>query len=644
MRFLLVMPRFVSPDRRHYEFPLGIAYVSAALKRAGHEVRCLNLNQHDAPVAETVGAAVRDFDPVICGSGGLSPHVKGLAEVFAAARATKPAILNLVGGGVFSADPEKVAGKLDVDLGVIGEGEETVVELAAALESGASFREVAGLARRDDSGRMVRGPSRKPIGDLGTVAWPDLDGFGLAAYLEGQRSSDNYLFHLEDRPRAVPMIASRSCPYACTFCFHPIGRVYRERPLDDFFAELETHIERHGVNLVAIHDELFAVKRERLVHFCERIRRYPVRWTAQLHVEVVDEEIITWMKEAGCVCISYGLESVDDGVLRSMRKKTTGRQVVRALDLAWKRRVGIQGNFLFGDPADTLDNMNRTLDWWARHRHFHVNLVGVQVYPGSPLHREAEAKGLLGGAGPCADDAQVNLTALDPATFALARQKLVLWQETVFVPARNVTFDPETAGDGYRVTWECPRCGHRNLYRHVRTDQAEEFQALRLTCRGCLARFQVPNLARQIWIDPELEDAHEAAARRCAEGDTVAAAVAYQRILDRSFGGQRFDRPRAFIRAAFDLGNLVLETGRFPQKAVWNLGQALFRSAFDPACHLAFAKALLAEGCPSAALMHFEQVLLLAGDEAGTAVDGLAPTVERLRTAVAEPRYFALAR
>ena len=128
MKILLVVPRFVASARQLYEYPIGLAYISAALKQAGHDVLCQNLNLDNTPPADAVAAAVRRWRPDVCATGAISP-VHGVVKVILdAAREADPGIVNVVGGGIFGSDPEMAARALDADIGVIGEGESTAVE------------------------------------------------------------------------------------------------------------------------------------------------------------------------------------------------------------------------------------------------------------------------------------------------------------------------------------------------------------------------------------------------------------------------------------------------------------------------------------------------------------------------------------
>ena len=643
MKFLLVIPRFIPSPGRYYSFPLGIAYISGSLKEAGYEVRCLNLNHELGEVEDLIKREIDDFDPDICGCGTLSPFMKLVQRIFKASRKAKPNIINMVGGGVFSGDADLSMRIMDVDIGVFGEGEQAVVEIAQTLESGGDLTEVTGLAVRTEGDNWVKTPARKQTKDLDALAWPDLEGFGINEHFELQTPADDYTFHLQDNPRSIAMISSRSCPFSCTFCYHPIGKVYRERSLDDFFAELDHYVEKYQINQVAILDELFAVKKPRLREFCSRIKTYNIQWTVQLHVSICDEEVIRLMKEAGCIYISYGLESMDPVVLESMKKKASVEQIETAMKLTYDAKIGIQGNFIFGDPAETVDSVNNTLEWWAKHREYQINLAVINLYPGTPLYYRGLQEGKIDNTGEHIPDHLTNLTEMSTYTLGVIREMLRVFHYTLLLPAKVLSFELDGPahihrGDRYKISWECPRCEETNTYRNVYFDNTENFQSVRLTCRHCLSRFDIQNLARSPWTDAEIEE-------WCAQADALKArgvasrngryvreaAELYKRAVEKNYPLSLTDRPDAFVHAATQLADIfkaVPDEG--DDLTYYYSGEALIRKGFDPQFHFFFAQSLINNGMTGAALAHLEQALMLIPEEA-QGNEGLVAVLENFR-------------
>ena len=397
MKILIVVPRFVSNYGEFHHFPIGLGYIASSLKKAGHDVCGLNLNHHFGSISELVAGYVAEQGVEVCASGGLSPHLTMVCEILLAARSANPDILNICGGGLVSSDPEIAPDLMDIDIGVVGEGEQSIVEAVEAFRDGPNLAEIAGIVFRDADGKIVRTRNRPPVMDLATIPWPDYESLGIERHVEMQSPYDNYFFECQpdSRPRSIDMISSRSCPFSCTFCFHPIGKVYRERPLDEFFAELEYLIDKYRINMVIIVDELFSLRKARLQEFCERMKAYDVQWMVQLHVNSVDDETLTAMYESGSPVISYGVESMSQPVLDSMQKKSKKERIDQALFLTQKHRIGIRGNLIFGDTAETVETANETMSWWAKNTAYQVTLSRLQVYPGSSDYIMAVRDGLI---------------------------------------------------------------------------------------------------------------------------------------------------------------------------------------------------------------------------------------------------------
>ncbi|MBF0446271.1 MAG: cobalamin-dependent protein, partial [Magnetococcales bacterium] len=395
MKILLILPRINANTVTAYDMPLGTLYISSALKQAGKNVHTLNLNHVKGTVDEIVANTIIEVDPDVCACGGISVHIQIINTIFKAARRSKPTIINISGGGLVSADPKMAIEHVDFDIGVIGEGEKAIVEIIDALENNTPLEDVTGLIVRRDGKSPYHTPTRDVNRNIGELPWPDFAGFQEERLLELQIPQDNYITTLNNNPRAIPIISSRSCPLSCTFCYHPNGKVYRERALDDFCAELEYLIATYDVNIIMVLDEMLSIKKRRLQEFCERIKPYKVQWICQLHEKSLDKEILQLLKDSGCSYISLGIESMSEPVLKSMKKFTTPDKLAKALDLIYAANIGLQGNILLGDPADTLETTAESFDYWAKHPEYIINYFTIQVLPGSELYKQGVLNGRL---------------------------------------------------------------------------------------------------------------------------------------------------------------------------------------------------------------------------------------------------------
>ncbi|MEI7811972.1 MAG: cobalamin-dependent protein [Ignavibacteria bacterium] len=384
MKYLLVMPKTAAKSSGGYNvFPVGIAYVSAMLKKQNFNVYTSNLEFHGGDTFEALTQLILENNiDVICTSG-LSRDYYKVKEIINIARQINPNIITVIGGGIISSDPEPAIMSLDADIGVIGEGENTICELAYALDHNLSYANVPGLIYKNEQNRYIKTANRSEIEDIDAIPFPDYDGFSFSEYLK----TINY--------KTVYVLASRSCPYSCTFCFHPSGKKYRQRSLDNLFIEIGFLLNTYNIKHLSISDELFAYKKERVIDFCQRIKPYNVAWTLQLRVTDVDVNMLQIMHDSGCICISYGIESTDNIILKSMKKQITVEQIEYALKITYDMNIDIQGGLIFGDIAETKDTMVNTLKWYDDHSYYALELNMIQIFPGTPLYNFACENGII---------------------------------------------------------------------------------------------------------------------------------------------------------------------------------------------------------------------------------------------------------
>ncbi|MBF0421764.1 MAG: cobalamin-dependent protein [Magnetococcales bacterium] len=398
MRVLLVSPSYANGFDSGY-FPLGLASIAAFAKDAGHEVHCLNFNlyrrEERLPVLEQ---EMKRIKPDLVATGGLSVIMDAIAAILGTARHVDPKVITLVGGGGFTADPELIFRYLRPDFGVVGEGEESLAELMTVLDTAARpLSEVQGIAFWRDAVPVFTA-ERPPIRDLDALPDPDLEGFGIKKFVAMQELPISFNYHCtQEVGRVMNLSASRSCPYRCTFCFHPSGLKYRKRSIARVVDELFTIRDNYDVRYFGIYDELFDFTPGRIEEFCHALidRRANVQWRCSLRVNKVTQGLLDLMHDAGCQLIAYGLESGSDRVLNSMRKRISTAQIARAISFTRQAKIGIQAQFLFGDPAETEETVQETLRFKQEQSLDFIDWSAVTPYPGTPLYHDCIDKGII---------------------------------------------------------------------------------------------------------------------------------------------------------------------------------------------------------------------------------------------------------
>lgn len=486
LNYLLIMPRLVQNIGDGYSFPLGIAYISSSMKKAGFNVTTLNLNHHDGDVYEIIKKDIEENDVDVVATGGLSFQYNTIRLVVEAAKRISRDIITIVGGGIISGDPEPAMEALEyADFGIIGEGEITMNELCDAIEHNGNFSQIDGIIYKSGNSYMRTKP-RREIENIDSIPWPDYRGFEIEKYL---RISPPGISGL-NRPNTIFMSASRSCPFNCTFCFHTSGKKYRQRSLDSFFAELDYMVSQYDIGFICMSDELFARNIQRVKEFCERMKKYKIRWWAQFRVDDITPELLHILKNGGCEVMSFGLESADNRILKSMRKGTTVEQIERTLKFVYDSGISFEGAFIFGDIEETVETANNTLKWWRDHSEYRITLNLITVYPGSFLYKYACEKGIIKDRVRFLKDGcpQINVSKMtDKEMSELVR----LFMEAPISLTKSLTsteltsIDYKTGRIGLKGI--CVICSQKNNW-----DNIKLFTMNFLPCKDCGQKYNVP--------------------------------------------------------------------------------------------------------------------------------------------------------
>lgn len=385
---LLIIPRYmVYGSGGHYVMPMGILYVSAFLKQSGCcTVHTLNLNHVEGDEYTIVRQYCLKHAIEVVGVGGLSGEYADLQRMVNYARTVNPRMFIIVGGGIMTADPESTMKAFeDVDCGVIGEGEITMVELLTAFAEGRPLDGVNGIIFRRE-GRFCKTSPRAEITDLDNLPFPDYEGFNYKDYLE--KNPD-----LSDEGKKysqVSVIGGRSCKYNCTFCFHPSGTKYRQRSLASIFSEIDYLTQHYDVSYIALREELFATDNRRVREFCRQIEKYDVDWSIQLRIDSINQDLVDILKGTRCRYVFVGVESASDSVLKSMRKGITRQQIEYALDLLREAGLNTRSGVIFGDTEETYETAQSTLKWlYANRKRYQLFADMIIFFPGSVLYRRA---------------------------------------------------------------------------------------------------------------------------------------------------------------------------------------------------------------------------------------------------------------
>jgi len=398
MNILLISPSYYPQANSSY-FPLGLAYISAYIKTQGHTVKGLNLNNMNIGERSLQLINVLKTGKVdLIGISGLTISFNEIDKLIKEIRDVLADIPIVLGGGITAVEGELMMNILRPDYAVVGEGEFIFTRLLNAIENNIDTRKIAGIWCWDEGHPVYTGEGESPK-HLDELPLPDLDSFGINEHIQLQGEHGQYSHHLTrvDVGRSFPISASRSCPFKCTFCHHAGMGDYKKHNIVKVVDQIESYINRWGVTSFSIYDELFSANKARVVEFCRLLkeRNLNIKWFCQLRMDQINLPMLQMMRETGCNYISFGIESGSDTVLDSMKKKITRQIITDAVKIVREAKIGIQGNFLFGDPAETEETIWESLQFQEDNQLYFCDWSAVIPYAGTPIYNNAVKNGLI---------------------------------------------------------------------------------------------------------------------------------------------------------------------------------------------------------------------------------------------------------
>jgi len=394
--------------------PIGLAYLAAMLEDAGHRVTVLDgygespnaMNQIEGTNLQTVGLTAEELAARIPADTGLigvscmfSQEWLYAKRVISALRVAAPRTPIVVGGEHTTADPRHVLRSApEVTACVLGEGEETLLDVVDALIDGRDLDSVPGLALRTDDGECRRTEPRTRVRDIDQLPWPAWHLVPIEMYLA------NHVAQGGRNPRTMPMLATRGCPYRCTFCSSPSmwGTRWLARDPADVVREIRAYCERYRIEHVEFYDLTAIIDRRWILRFCDLMQREHLGVTWRLssgtRSEALDGEVLRAMAAAGCVHVLYAPESGSPRTLARIKKRMKPERMLVSMRAAVRAGLLVRGHFIMGMPGQSLSEVAETYAFIARMAWVGVHDVNSYFfypYPGSEMHRDLVARGVI---------------------------------------------------------------------------------------------------------------------------------------------------------------------------------------------------------------------------------------------------------
>ena len=392
--------------------PLGLAYLAAVLQEAGVDVKVLDAIAEGADQYIEEGGYVYRGLTLDGTLGRISPHtdVIGVSCMFTqdwpwlrvlirAIGSRFPQAVIVAGGEHVTALPEFCLRDCpELDFVVLGEGEETLLELVNTLDDSENLRAVEGLAFLHD-GNYVQTCARKRIRNVDDLPLPAWDGFPMEVYLSTRNGNGVY------RGRAMGILATRGCPYKCTFCSNPsmYGNLWMPRSPEKVLDEIELYIKKYNAQNIDFYDLTFVLRKSWILEFCREIERRGLVFTWQLPTgtrsEVIDREVSEALYRTGCRNITYAPESGSPETLKRVKKQVDLDKLTSSMRAVLAAGMNVRVSMIMGFPDDTRRDLWKSVlfAWKLALLGTHdVAFFLFSPYPGSALFDQLRAEGRIG--------------------------------------------------------------------------------------------------------------------------------------------------------------------------------------------------------------------------------------------------------
>ncbi len=393
--------------------PLGLAYVAGEARKSGFDLSVIDATGEDLDrikpykargdlmvqglsVAEIVSRLhpSTDIVGIACTFSTFWPLAR---EVIGVIREARPEIHIILGGEHGTAVPESVLRSSQVDIVVLGEGEDTFVQLLHALSTHTPISSIKGIAFIDNGTFWSTGLSvrSRAIDEIALPAW---DLFPLENYI------DRHQINGMNIGRSMPLLATRGCPYQCTFCSSPQMWTTRYIPRDPILVadEIQHYMERYNVTNFDFQDLTAVVKRSWVIKFCNELIRRDLSITWQMpsgtRSEVMDEEVLDLLYRSGCRALAFAPESGSLKILGEVKKRVDLEHIEQAVSLAVQRRLKVSCFFVIGFPSETpftLKQTGRFIRKMAKIGAHDISVSKFIPYPGSKLFLDLQRSGRI---------------------------------------------------------------------------------------------------------------------------------------------------------------------------------------------------------------------------------------------------------
>jgi anaerobic magnesium-protoporphyrin IX monomethyl ester cyclase len=364
---------------RYPQPPVGLALIAAILEKEGYPVNLIDANALNLR-PEDLAIMITDTD--IVGITAMTPTIGAALSIAGQLKQSNPDLTIVIGGAHPTLMPEEtLKASPATDIVVRGEGDATIIDLLRTLEARHPLGGIAGICYRTDD-KIVRTAERKSNADMDALPFP-------AYHLLPRQKYRPHPPHGMAMPFAA-MVTSRGCPYRCAYCSKPVfGSRFRAQRPERVVAEMAYLKDSFGVKEIAFYDDSFTLDKKRVLAIAETIidKGLQMTWSCETRVNLVDKELLNYMKRAGCYAVAYGIESASPEIIETLQKDTTLEQVNQAVHDSREAGLQVIGYFMLGSPGETPATIQQTIDYAKKLKVDFAQFSVTTPFPGTGLYQ-----------------------------------------------------------------------------------------------------------------------------------------------------------------------------------------------------------------------------------------------------------------
>ncbi len=370
---------------------LGIGYVASYIKKfSHHQVEIFDAHTYGLNPSRAA-QKILEKNPDVVGVHAITDNRFKAISLFKELKKRDKNIIILTGGPHFSLTAVDALNVVpEINYIIRGEAEKAVVDFLNALEGKQDILQVPGIIYCDKNGEIRANNLLNRIENLDELPMPAWELFDLKIY---------------DKPidgtniKSIGVLSSRGCPNVCVYCANARSGL-RLRDPRKFVDEVEYLSKEYGYRGFDFWDDTLTMVNEHAKAICEEIlkRKLDIAWYARARVNTVNRELLELMRKAGCIRISYGVESGSPRILKIIRKNINIEQVKEAVRTSSEVGMAVVENFMVNLPEETMDDLKQTIElmkWLAQIKNSYPAYGFTVIYPGTELELMAKAKGIM---------------------------------------------------------------------------------------------------------------------------------------------------------------------------------------------------------------------------------------------------------